>query len=72
MTLWKVLMTGLQTSEGNLYSVICDIKKNIDIIEEINDTLKGSDDRAPHKRRKPLFCNMLYKKIMIWFEENQI
>ena len=34
---------------------------------EINDTLKGSDDRAPNKRREPLFCNMLYKKIMISF-----
>ena len=26
-------------------------------------TLKGSDDRAPNKRREPLFCNMLYKKL---------
>ena len=57
MTLWKVLMTGLQTREGNLYSVMCYVKNYdifiIDIIEDINDTLKGSDDRAPNKRREP-------------------
>ena len=59
-------MTGLQTREGNSFSVFY---KNydtfiIDIIEEINDTLKGSDERAPNKRREPLFCNMLHKKIL--------
>ena len=55
--------TGLQTREGN--PLFCNMwyKKNIDFIEDIDDTLKGSDDRAPNKRREPIFCNMLYKKL---------
>ena len=60
MTLWKVLMTGLQTTEDNL--LFCNmLYQKYDVIRRDSSHIIQID-RAPNKRREPLFCNMLYKK----------
>ena len=73
MTLWKVLMTGLQTREGNPYSVICYIKilwSHLSRIKKINDIFQTGWTGFQTREGNPLFCIMLYKKNydLIWGE----